>query len=253
LRLFREVQRHADELADALAQAQELDRLKSEFVQSVSHELRTPLALARGYAELLGAGELGELSEQQQNAADIIVRRVRMLSELVEDITLILVAEARPLTHEPIALDDLARAAVEDFRVTTEQNGIELYSEIAQDVAPAVGEGVYLRRVLDNLLQNAVKFTPEGNSITVRVWQASDSVFLQVSDTGIGIPPDKLESIFDRFFQVDGSSKRRYGGVGLGLALVKQVVETLGGDVTVESAVEKGSTFTVRLPVAEKA
>jgi two-component system sensor histidine kinase/response regulator len=137
--------------------------------------------------------------------------------------------------------------------VTTEQNGIELYSEIAQGVSPAVGEAVYLRRVLDNLLQNAVKFTPEGNSITVRVWQASDNVFLQVSDTGIGIPKDKLESIFDRFFQVDGSSRRRYGGVGLGLALVKQVVETLGGDVTVESAVEKGSTFTVRLPVAEKA
>lgn len=251
LRLFHEVQRHADELADALAQAQELDRLKSEFVQSVSHELRTPLALARGYAELLGAGELGGLSSQQQNAADIIVRRVRMLSELVEDITLILVAEARPLTREPVPLDELARAAVEDFRVTTEKNGIQLYSKIAENVAPAVGEAVYLRRVLDNLLQNAVKFTPEGNSITVLVWQASEDVFLQVSDTGIGIPKDKLESIFDRFFQVDGSSRRRYGGVGLGLALVKQVVETLGGDVSVESAVDKGSTFTVRLPVAE--
>ena len=251
LRLFQEVQRHADELADSLAQAQELDRLKSEFVQSVSHELRTPLALARGYAELLGAGELGELSAEQQNATDIIVRRVRMLSELVEDITLILVAEARPLAHEPVPLDALAQAAVEDFRMTTEQNGIEFYSEIAQGVAPVVGEGVYLRRVLDNLLQNAVKFTPEGNSITVRVWQESDSVFLQVSDTGIGIPQDKLDSIFERFFQVDGSSKRRYGGVGLGLALVKQVVETLGGDVSVDSVVEEGSTFTVRLPVAE--
>jgi len=251
LRLFHEVQRHADELADALAHAQELDRLKSEFVQSVSHELRTPLALARGYAELLGAGELGDLSPEQQNAADIIVRRVRMLSELVEDITLILVAEARPLAREPVALDELARAAVEDFRVTTEQNGIELYSEIARDVSPAVGEGVYLRRVLDNLLQNAVKFTPAGHSITVRVWQEEDNVYLQVSDTGIGIPRDMLESIFERFFQVDGSSKRRYGGVGLGLALVKQVVETLGGDVSVDSAVDEGSTFTVRLPVAK--
>jgi signal transduction histidine kinase len=252
LRLFQEVQRHADGLATALDQARQLDRLKSEFIQSVSHELRTPLALARGYAELLGEGELGELAPGQKNAVDVIVRRVRMLSELVEDITLILGAEARPLAREPVALDNLARAAVEEFRVSADGAGITLQSEIAPNVAPALGESVYLRRVLDNLIGNALKFTPAGNTIIVRVCQEDDRIVLQVSDTGIGIPPEQQDKIFQRFFQVDGSTRRRYGGVGLGLALVKEVVETLGGDVGVESQVDRGSTFTVRLPVAEE-
>jgi signal transduction histidine kinase len=251
LRLFQEVQRHADELAVALAQAQELDRLKNEFIQSLSHELRTPLAVARGYVELLHAGDLGELDSEQQNAASIVVRRLRMLSDLVEDITFILAAEARPLVQEPVALDELTRASVMDFRMTTDQAGLTLNAEIASDVSRVLGETVYLRRVLDNLLQNAVKFTPSGNTITVRVWQKDDKVILQVSDTGIGIPADQLDSIFERFYQVNGSTRRRYGGVGLGLALVKQVVENLGGDVSVESEVNKGSTFTVRLPVAD--
>jgi signal transduction histidine kinase len=251
LRLFQEVRRHADELAVALAEAKELDRLKSEFVQSVNHELRTPLALARGYAELLREGEMGPLQPEQKSAIDIIVRRVRMLSELVEDITLILGAEARPLAREPVALDELTRAAVDDFRVAADQAGLTVNSEIAPDVAPALGESVYLRRVLDNLLTNAIKFTPKGNTITARVWQEDRWVILQVSDTGIGIPDEEQRRIFDRFYQVDGSTSRRYSGVGLGLALVKEVVETLGGEVGVTSELDKGSTFTVRLPAAD--
>lgn len=248
-RLHQQVRRHAEELAVALARLQELDRMKSEFIQNVSHELRSPLALIRGYAELLDKGELGELEPQQHGPIGIITRRAQMLSELVEDITLILGAEARSLEREPVALDRLAQTAVEDFRVVASEAGLTLETEFAPDLPPVGGESIYLRRVLDNLLGNAVKFTPSGGRITVRLWQEGGNVILQVADTGIGIPPEHRDRIFERFYQVDGSTRRRYGGMGLGLALVKEVVEKLGGSVGVESEVGKGTTFTVILPV----
>jgi len=250
-RLHERVRSHAEELAAALAQLRELDRLKSEFIQNVSHELRLPLTLIRGYAELLTSGELGELHPQQEGPLGIIARRARMLAELVENMTLILGAEARSMERGPVALDELVHAAVEDFRIAAEQAMLTLRAEIAPDLPPVGGETVYLRRVVDNLLNNAVKFTAAGGMITVRMWQEEDQVVLQVADTGIGIPPDRQERIFERFYQVNGSLRRRYGGVGLGLALVKEVVELLGGKVGVESEVGCGSTFTVTLPICD--
>lgn len=249
-RLHQEVRRHAEELSEALARLQELDQLKSEFIRNVSHELRLPLALIRGYADLLAMGELGEVAPEQKKPIEIIARRAQMLGQLVEDITLILGAEARPIKREPVRMDDLARAALDDFAIAAEAAGLTLQSQIDDGLPPVLGEPIYLRRVLDNLLNNAVKFTPAGGTIVLRLTAEPDEVILQVSDTGIGIPPEHQQRIFDRFYQVDGSTSRRYGGMGLGLALVKEVVEALNGTVGVESVEGKGSTFTVRLPVA---
>ena len=250
-RLYEALWEQAEELADAVVQLEELDRLKNEFIQNVSHELRSPLALIRGYADLLKSGELGELPEEQQEPVEIIARRARMLGNLVEDIVLILLAEARPPMMESVAMDELARAAVRDFRMAADQQGLTLEARIDPQVPPVRGERTYMRRVLDNLLSNAVKFTPSGGSILIQVYPEGAHVALEVCDTGIGIPEEKLEHIFERFFQVDGSAKRRYGGVGLGLALVKEIVESCGGSISVESEVDVGSTFTVRLPVYE--
>jgi signal transduction histidine kinase/DNA-binding LacI/PurR family transcriptional regulator len=251
-RLHQQVRQHADELAEALTRQKELDHLKDEFIQNVSHELRSPLALIRSYAELLADGELGELQSEQQKPLSTIVRRSRMLSDLVEDITLILEAETRPLERVPVLLDEVARAATEDFCVPADQAGLRLRVEIAPGLPPVSSSLIYLRRVLDNLLSNAIKFTPPGGTVTVRAWQEGRQVVLQVRDTGIGIPPDQLERIFERFYQVDGSIRRRYGGVGLGLALVKEIVDLHGGHVTVESQVGEGSAFTVTLPICER-
>jgi len=250
VRLFREARLRAEELAAALARQEELDRLKDQFIQNVSHELRSPLALILGYAEMLKAGELGELRPEQQKPAAVIARRARMLGDLVQDITLILEAEVSPPKPKPVPLDELTWAAVEDFQVATEQAELTLQAEIAPHLPPVSGSQGYLRRVLDNLIGNAVKFTPAGGTIAVRLRQEGKQVILEVSDTGVGIPPDQLERIFERFYQVDGSARRRYGGVGLGLALVKEIVEAYGGNVTVESQVGEGTTFTVSLPIA---
>jgi PAS domain S-box-containing protein len=248
--LFEEIQLRADELAAALARLEEMDRLKDEFIQNVSHELRSPLALVRGYAEMLDAGELGEIPAAYQQPIAIIARRSRMLSDLVKDITLILEAEVSPPEPELVSLDELTRNAVEDFQVAAEQAELTLRAEITPDLPLVRGDSTYLRRVLDNLLGNAVKFTPPGGSITVRLWQEDENIALEVSDTGIGIAADKLPRIFDRFYQVDGSASRRYGGMGLGLALVRGIVEAYGGHVFAESHVGKGSKFTVFLPIA---
>lgn len=249
--MHQRVLEHADHLAAALAQQEELDRLKREFMQNVSHELRLPLALIRGYAEMLDSGELGELQDEQQHSISVITRRSRMLGDLVEDITLILGAEMRPAEWRPIALDEVARIAVAEFAIKAKEAGLTLQSNIA-DVPAVSGSLMYLRRVLDNLLNNAIKFTPEGGTITVRIWQEDAHVKLEVRDTGIGIPADQLERIFERFYQVDGSIRRRYGGVGLGLALVKELVELHDGQVRVESQVDKGSAFIVTLPISKE-
>jgi signal transduction histidine kinase len=247
-RLYEEVSRQADELAAAVARLRELDHLKSEFIQNVSHELRTPLALMRGYAEVLDAGELGELRPEQRGPVSIIARRARMLTDLVGDITLIMEAETDPPEPEPVRLDELIWAAVEDFQAVAAHAGLALHADIAPDPPLVYGSPTYLRRVVDNLVENAVKFTPQGGTVTVRLRGENGRVALEVSDTGIGIPPDQHARIFDRFYQVDGSTSRRYGGVGLGLALVKQIAETYGGHVTVESQPGQGTTLAVILP-----
>jgi signal transduction histidine kinase/CheY-like chemotaxis protein len=250
LHLFEEVQVRADELAGALARLEELDHLKDEFIQNVSHELRSPLAIVRGYVEMLRTGELGELQPEQQKPVDIIARRVRMLGDLVQDITIILEAEANPPEPEAVPLSAVAQSAVEDFQIAVEQAELNLQAEIPPGLPPVNGSFIHLRRLLDNLLSNAIKFTPAGGTITVRVRREGEHVALEVSDTGVGIPSDKLERIFERFYQVDGSTWRRFGGVGLGLALVKEIAETFGGHVTVDSEIDEGSTFSVVLPTA---
>ena len=250
LHLFEEVQLRADELAAALARLEDLDHLKDEFIQNVSHELRSPLSIIRGYVELLEMGELGGLDPEQQEAVAVIARRTRMLSDLVQDITGILEAEVSPPKPEPVPLDELAQAAVQDFQIEVAQAGLTVRAEIAPHLPPVRGSYAYMRRVLDNLLSNAIKFTPAGGTITVRVQRAGEQVALEVSDNGVGIPSNQLERIFERFYQVDGSIWRRHGGVGLGLALVKEIAETYGGRVAVESQVGEGSAFTVLLPIA---
>jgi signal transduction histidine kinase len=250
-RLYATEQQRAAALARALEQQRELDRLQREFIQNVSHELRTPLALIRGHAELLETGELGDLQSAQQKSASVISRRTRMLSKLVDDIIAVLMIEAQELKREPLSLAQLVRTSMADFQTAAETAGLTLSAEIAPDLPLVSGDSVALHRMLDNLVSNALKFTSAKGHVTMRLFRGEDTVTLQVSDTGVGIPNDRLERVFDRFYQVDGSTTRHYGGVGLGLALVKGIVEAHGGQITVASQVGQGTTFTVLLPACE--
>lgn len=248
-RLYAAEQQRSAELLHALEQLQELDHLKSEFIQNVSHELRTPLAIARGHAELLDSGALGELQPQQRKPVAVIARRMRMLTKLMDDFTAILETEARATKREQVDLAEMIHNTLSDFQIAIEQAGLTLTAQVAQGLPSVCGDPVHLRRVLDNLLGNARKFTPAGGRISLRLTQEDENLVLVVADTGIGIPEDQLDRIFERFYQVDGSMSRRYGGAGLGLALVKEIVEAHGGTVFVESEVGRGSAFTVILPI----
>ena len=247
-RLYSTEQQRAAALSRALEQQRELDRLQREFIQNVSHELRTPLALIRGHAESLEAGWLGELRPEQQKSVGVISRRSQMLTQLVDDIVGILTLEKRGARKESVDLGQMVHAAASDFQSAADQARLTLVAEIAPDVPLILGDAMALRRALDNLISNAVKFTPADGRVTVRLSRYQDTAMLQVADTGIGIPDDKLNRVFERFYQVDGSTTRQYGGVGLGLALVKDIVEAHGGQVYLASQLGIGTTFTVLLP-----
>lgn len=251
-RLYDAAQQRAHELSIALNQQREIDHWKAEFIQNVSHELRTPLTLIQGYAEMLNDGELGCLSEDQRKPITIITQQAQGLQALVDDMLAILQAEAQAMHPEPTSLADLVQAAVDDFQGLVGQSGLTLETDV-QPGAPLVNaDPRQLRKVVDNLLSNAVKFTPAGGRVTIGVYPHQGGACLQVSDTGIGIPPDQLERVFERFYQVDGSIRRRYEGAGLGLALALEIVEGHGGWIKAESEgiPGRGSTFTFWLPAA---
>jgi signal transduction histidine kinase len=247
-RMYAVEQQRTAELARALEQQQELDRLKSQFIQNVSHELRTPLAMILGYAELLATGELGELKVEQQGPLEIMVQRAHVLRDLIENITAILENEMREPTQNAVGLAEVVGEALTDFQVLADQAGLRLHGDLAESVPPVLGDAEHLRRVVDNLIGNALKFTPAGGTIAVSLRGANGQVMLEVADTGIGIDPEHRRRIFERFYQVDGTTRRTHGGCGLGLALVKEIVERHGGSVRVESQLGQGSTFTVYLP-----
>jgi signal transduction histidine kinase len=250
-RLFTEELERAAALKRALEQQRELDRLQREFIQNVSHELRTPLALIRGHAEVLESGWMGELNAEQKESIGVIVRRSLMLTKLVNDIITVLEIEQRELVREPFDMVMLVRSVLTGFRPAAEQADLVLSAEIPPHLPLAYGDTLALRRALDNLLNNALKFTPAGGRITVRLYQIESNLMIEVADTGIGIPHDQLGRIFERFYQVDGSSTRKYGGIGLGLSLVKSIVEGHRGQVTLASTVRVGTTFTITLPLDE--
>lgn len=245
-RLYAGEQQRAAELARTLEQRRELDRLRSELIQNVSHELRTPLAIARGNAELLADGDLGKLTSRQRTSAATVVRRLRMLGNMIENFVTL---DAGIQEREPVNLSDLLRELLADFQIVAEQAGLDLTAQIAPALPPVWGDPARLRQVVSNLLDNAIKFTPAGGRVAVRLRREGKDVSLKVTDTGIGIPPDQMKRVFERFYQVDGSATRRYGGTGMGLALVKEVVEACGGRVYVESKVGVGSVFAILLPV----
>jgi signal transduction histidine kinase len=249
--LYADARGRANELAAAYEQLKELERLKDQFMQNISHELRTPLMMIRGYAELLSSYQLGELTSDQLDAIDVILRYSNALTILVDDIMAIMDVNTSQVTQQPVALADLLNTSLLDFQVPASNSGVELVSHIDEThLNPIVHANPdHIRRIFDNLVGNAIKFTPAGGQVSIVLVSKDNRAIVEVVDTGIGIPQEMLSRLFERFFQVDGSRRRRYGGTGLGLALVKELVESYGGAVEAESpGIDRGSTFRVVLP-----
>lgn len=251
-RLYRAEQDNTAALRRALAEQQEHDRMKDQVLQNVSHEFRAPLTIARGYIELLEC-DIDLLPPDHRDVISVVGRRLRMLSELVRDINLVLHAKSPTVQYEPVDLAALVRSAAKDFYHAAENAVLTLEIAVALEYAWVRGNSVQLWRVLDNLISNALKFTPPGGRIDVRLWQNGDRIQLEVADTGVGILPEKIPHIFERFYTGEGCDRWHAAdsSMGLGLTMVKEIVEAHGGTVSVTSVVRQGSTFTVSLPVLE--
>lgn len=247
MRLFAGAKQRAEELANTIKQQEELARLRDEFIQNVSHEFRTPLSIVGGYVEILDSGEFGPLPDAYRQPVGIIAKRVRLLSKLVEDLTSFLDLQKRG-DFRPLRLGEMLQPMYAGYRTRALAERIELNMEIDNGLPAVRGEETLLSKAIDNLVDNAIKFTPPDGKIDIRVHSENGSVMVEVSDTGIGIPQEQQDHIFERFYQVDGSSTRSFGGTGLGLALVKEIVELHGGQISVGSQPEKGTTFKINLP-----
>ena len=232
-------------LVEGIEQA---SRVKSDFVATMSHELRTPLNAIIGYTGLLLDGEYGELAPEQRDVVHRVDQGTLQLLELINATLDLSRFEAGP-SVEPrvVQLAELIGEVDAETRVLHGQSGLRFVSHVGADVPQIHTDPRWLKVILKNLIANAVKFTPQG-SVTVDARPRDGGVEISVADTGIGIPADALSIIFERFRQVDSSSTRSYGGVGLGLYIVQRSLEMLGGTIAVESEVGLGSIFRVWLP-----
>jgi PAS domain S-box-containing protein len=237
---------------EARLEAETANRLKSEFLSTLSHELRTPLTAIIGWTNLLTNGDLEP--EQRPKALETIARNARFQAQLIDDlleVSRIITGKLR-LEFNRCELRPVIESVVESLRPTAEAKAVRLELLLEPDVAPIYGDVDRLRQVIWNLLSNAVKFTPRNGSVQVKLERTESHVVIAVTDSGEGIKPDFLPHVFERFSQADGSSTRAHGGLGLGLAIVRHLVELHGGEVRAESPGEGlGSTFVVTLPLMD--
>lgn len=234
----------------ARVEAEEANRLKDEFLATVSHELRTPLNAILGWAELLRGGRLED--ESVHRAFDTIVRNAKAQAQLIEDLLDVsrIIRGNFGLEVRPVGLAQIINSAIESVRPAAYAKEIKLDVSFDKSVAPVSGDPTRLQQIIWNLLSNAIKFTPNGGRVKVSLEYKDDIARIIVSDTGCGISKEFLPHVFDRFRQADSSYTRAHSGLGLGLAIVRHLVEMHGGTVRVESEGEGcGATFIVKLPL----
>jgi PAS domain S-box-containing protein len=234
------------------AEAERANRLKDDFVAMISHELRTPLNAIMGWTELMSRKR--DDPDMLARGIDVVLRNTRLQTQLISDLLDIsrIVSGKLRLEVQVIDLVSIVEAAIETVQHDAETKGVQIVSELQRDQAPMAGDPERLQQVVWNLLSNAVKFTPRGGRVRIALRRRGAQAEITVADDGIGIAPAFLPYVFDRFQQADVSRTRRVGGLGLGLSIVKNLVELHDGNVWAESQGEgRGATFTVLLPIAE--
>jgi signal transduction histidine kinase/DNA-binding response OmpR family regulator len=270
-RLYTEAQRHATELQQeiterkqaeeerarmlvreqaARAEAEAANRTKDEFLATLSHELRTPLTAILGWSHLLKTNKFDDANTTR--ALETIERNARSQSQLIDDLLDVsrIITGKLNLDVHPVELGTIVEAAIDSARPAAAAKGIQFEVSLDKSASQVMGDASRLQQVVWNLFTNAVKFTPEGGRVEVRLEEVDAHAQVVVSDSGQGINPQFIPFIFDRFRQADGSTTRKHGGLGLGLAIARHLVEMHGGTIKADSdGLDKGATFTVRLPL----
>jgi len=230
------------------------DKLKSDFLNMTSHELRTPMTAMKGYLEMLNLESFGELNDEQKNALKIVLRNIDRLNMLVQDIldTSRLESGTMKFLAKNVDIEELTQSVVETMQSQAESKKITLHSDVQAHLPEMFLDPERITQVLVNIINNALKFSPEESTIDISVNQQKDQLLFCVTDKGIGIPEEELDKIFGLFHQAESGSDRKYGGTGLGLTISKAIVEAHGGRLWAESPGEnKGSSFKFLLPIAK--
>jgi len=232
-----------------ITELRRLERVRRDFVANVSHEFKTPLTAIQGFAETLLSGALDDKANRKR-FVEIIRQHAERLTRLTDDLLKLARIEAGRLELEfrPINVEALVNGCVETTRLKAETKGLRIRVDLQERLPAVRGDGGQLGEVLQNLLDNAVQYTPPGGQIEVKARLNGREVIFTVADTGIGIPESDLERIFERFYRVDAARSREAGGTGLGLAIARHIVDAHGGRISVESAIGQGSRFHFTVP-----
>ena len=247
--LEQRVAERTAELEAALVKLTELNRLKANFVANISHELRTPLTQIKGYSSLLADGVLGALTSDQGEALAVTMRSIERLEQLINDLITYATAAKGELTLnlQFVSVPALIARVVKKSLEKAQKREIALAVQAPMDLPPAYADEEKLNWVMLQLVDNAIKFTPASGRVTISAGVNGRRILFAVRDTGIGIPPDRVGELFEAFQQLDGSATRQYGGTGLGLALVRRIIEAHGAEISVDSQQGQGSVFSFAL------
>jgi len=250
----------ADQLERANQELRKIDAMKSEFVSVASHELRTPLAAIKNAVQLILKGKTGEINENQVKFLSMAERNIDRLTNILNDLLNLSRIESGKieLKFENLALKEIIELTASSLRPHAEGKSLQIEVEIPEQLPDVYGDQEKIEQILTNLIGNAIKFTTEGGKILItselqpkdRIGGFADMVAVSVKDTGVGIPSEHLDAIFEKFHQVEGSLNRSVSGTGLGLAITKGLIEAHQGKIWVESEMGKGSTFTFTLPIS---
>ncbi|MFU8767676.1 MAG: sensor histidine kinase, partial [Candidatus Methanoperedens sp.] len=251
-RLYEESTKNLKKLELAYEELKTLDKMKDEFISNVSHELKTPLISIKGYGELLNDEKQGKLSGEQKKSLEAIIRNADRLTRLINSILFISKMQFGKIEFQlkTLDVDEIISVCVDDMKGMMDKKKISFEKDI-HVISKIVGDKDRFIEIITNLLDNAIKFTPEGGNISIKARDKEEFVHIIVSDNGIGIPSDIIPKLFTRFYQVDASTARKYMGTGLGLYITRNIIEAFKGKIWIESEVGKGTDVHLLIPAAK--
>jgi signal transduction histidine kinase len=250
--LEQRVEERTEQLEGALGRLAELSQLKANFIANVSHELRTPLHLLIGYVELLAKGDIGPLTSDQAKAINTLQGAGSRLRKLVEDLLQFTEAttESLPMQIGPLSIKRPVRTAVSQNEPMARSQQVQLSTRLPSLLPRVKADDEKITWVIGQFLDNAIKFTPPGGEVKIQTRPYADEVLVAVTDTGIGMPAERIDEAFLPFHQLDGSATRRHGGTGLGLAMARNILEAHGAEIMIDSQPGEGTSVAFALPVA---
>jgi signal transduction histidine kinase len=245
------LEHYQKKIEEQIKQLKKLDKIKSNFLNITSHELRTPISAIKGYIQMILKEKLGEINDEQKKSLEIALRNANRLDNLIQDLLDIsrLDSGRMKFIPEKTNINNMIKETVETMKTLADKKQIKINTMIDQNLPDLTIDGERIKQVIINLLNNAIKFSPNSSTIKIYVRKKQDEILVEIEDLGRGIPENQKDNIFDAFYQVKSNEDKKLGGVGLGLAISRGIILAHGGRIWIESTIGKGSKFTFTLPL----